>query len=98
MGPVCYLLRRRQRQGLICEIWPKLQGAKALGFPECQFRRKKWESPEKRRRRRDTVKHQEIIWLCLIKGGIHFLLAKKPLNLQENVPRDIVREHDPLEN
>lgn len=38
-GPVCSLLRRRQSQGLICEIWPKLQGTKALGSPECQLRR-----------------------------------------------------------
>lgn len=38
-GPVCSLLWRRQSQGLICEIWPKLQGTKALGSPECQSRR-----------------------------------------------------------
>lgn len=38
-GPVCSLLRRGQSQGLICEIWPKVQGTKALGSPECQSRR-----------------------------------------------------------
>lgn len=44
------------------------------------------------------MKCQEIICLCLIKEGIHFLLVRKPLNLLENVLRDTLHEHDPLES
>lgn len=45
---------------------------------------------------RQTLKCQEIICLCLIKEGIHVLPVRKALNLQENVTRNMLHEHDPL--